>query len=99
MLPVQEAVRQSVKTFAELYPPDIFRDLRLEEVSISEDERTRQVMLSYRNTGIQDGAQNEDAATASFLRLGGWPGSTSRLYKTVTLDASDGFLVSVKNAR
>ncbi len=98
MLPVKEAVRESVKTFSELYAPEMFRDIRLEEVSISEDEKTWQVTLSYRNPDYRDEVQSSDEATKNLLRMTGWSGPPTRHYKTVALNASDGSLLSVKNA-
>ena len=100
MLPVQEAVKKSVKTFAELFPPDAARDLRLEEVSISEDERTWQVTLSYKNPDYDQEARPTDEAANNFLRAftASGTGVSARKFKTVTLNAADGNLLSVKNA-
>lgn len=98
MLPVQEAVKQSVKTFTELYPNDTFRDLRLEEVSITEDGRKWQVTLSYKNPDYGEESGPKYDPSKELLRMTGWTGPSPRHFKTVTLNSEDGSLLSVKNA-
>ncbi|MEO7029065.1 MAG: hypothetical protein ABI147_06645 [Acidobacteriaceae bacterium] len=102
MLTVKDAVKSSLIEFAEVFPSDRFQDLRLEEVSIAEDDSTWQVTVSYKNpdfeqelVALREANKNPLAAYAAQLKIERVP---TRHLKAITISVDDGSLVSIKNA-
>jgi hypothetical protein len=85
MISVKEAVKAATQFVADMFSAENPQGLRLEEVELSQDERTWYVTLSFIR-GITLGAM-------SALLSGG---SEGREYKTVTIRAADGVVQSVK---
>ena len=98
MLQVQEAVRRSLTTFAELFSNLDAQDLRLEEVSLTPDQSSWLITVSYKNPDYED--QKEDTPSTSGLQslLGAYREINRRLQKTIKLKADDGELVGIKTA-
>jgi hypothetical protein len=99
MLQVQEAVRRSLNTFIELFPNAELQDLRLEEVSLSPDESSWLVTVSYKNPDYKE-EQEDHSATSTGLSvlLGNYRGVSRRLNKTIKLRADNGEFVGIKSA-
>ncbi len=100
MLEVKQAVKTSIAIFQELFPPDTFREPRLEEVNLAEDDNAWRITLSYKNPDLEDdlAAQRAESRTLAGA-LGGSPSRIStRHFKSITIDANDGSLIGIKSA-
>lgn len=101
MLTVKDAVKSSLAEFAEIFPADRFQDLRLEEVSIADDNSTWKVTVSYKNPDFeQELAAYRESNKNLIAALGGTGiGQVpTRHFKAITIAVDDGSLVSIRNA-
>ena len=101
MLQVKEAVKASVAVFEELFPPEVFREPRLEEVSLSDDERSWRITLSYKNPDMEEELAAQRAESKSLAAAFGGNSSRTvptRHFKSVTINSADGSLVGIKSA-
>jgi hypothetical protein len=85
MISVKDAVKAATQFVADMFSAESPQGLRLEEVELSQDERTWNVTLSFVR-GATPGA-------AAALWSGG---SVGREYKTVAVRTADGVVTSVK---
>lgn len=95
MLQVQDAVRNSIELLGKMFPKEDVRDPRLEEVSLSEDEKFWLVTVSFSNPDYESKqAPTEPADIASLL----WKMNTPsrRTAKTIKLKSADGAFVGMK---
>jgi hypothetical protein len=85
MISLKEAVQAAKESVAEIFGDQQIAGLRVEEVEFEERDDCWQITLSFvRST-------NPGAVAAAFIG-----GDAGRAYKTVTVRASDGKVLSVK---
>lgn len=100
MVQVKDAVKLSLVAFNDLFPDDVHRDLRLEEVNLDEKSNRWEVTVSYKNPDYDEevAARKAGHKSMDFL-LGRNSNVPSRYYKTIRVKAEDGALVGIKNER
>jgi hypothetical protein len=101
MLSVKDAVKSSLANFAEIFPPDRFQDLRLEEVSIANDDETWRVTVSYKNPDFEEELAAYRESNKNLMAALGGNGLNqvpTRHFKAITISVEDGTLVSITNA-
>jgi len=89
MLTVKEAVQAAEQWVRELYPKQELEHLRLEEVTLSEDDRYWRITLGWVEPAVQM------PASISFA-LGKDIHVLPRVYKTLEVDAETGAVKSMK---
>lgn len=82
MIDVKEAAKRAAEYFADLYPPDTYADLQLEEVELTEDEKFWLITLSYKPERSTQPTQVE-----KLLNL---PPSVTRRFKQFKIDSENG---------
>lgn len=94
---VQEIVRKAITTFGELFPNEMKKDLRLEEVRLSDDEAIWSTTVSFKNPDTDDelALDQQSQSVAALLGVRRHP----RKYKTVTLRSGDGQLLGIVDAK
>jgi len=85
MIEVKQAVANAVGFLREIYDEEGLRDVRLEEVELSEDEGMWQITLSFHRAGGE--STSSDLAAAIF---------TKREFKTVAVSSATGKVQSMK---
>ena len=101
MLEVKDAVKVSLLTFSELFPSEIYRDLRLEEVDLSSDSQAWKITVSYKNPDLEDELRIKREESKAALSMLGNPKASeisSRTYKSISIDAEDGSLLGIRSA-
>ncbi len=93
---VQEAVRQSIQAFGNVFPPEMQKDLRLEEVALSKDEEVWLTTVSFRNPEASDVEISAPAPNSlAAMLIGNQP--QGRIYKTIRVRSVDGRLLGIGN--
>jgi len=93
---VQEAVRQSIQAFGTVFPPEMQKDLRLEEVALSKDEEVWLTTVSFRNPEVSDVEISAPAPNSLAAMLGARQ-PQGRIYKTIRVRSTDGRLLGIGN--
>lgn len=93
---VQDAVRQSISAFGAVFPPEMQKDLRLEEVLLSNDEAVWNITVSFRNPDLSD-VEISAPAPNSLAAMLGAKGPNGRIYKTIRVRSEDGRLLGISN--
>jgi hypothetical protein len=96
MLQVQDAVKRSLSTFAELFSDLKLEELRLEEVSLTPDESSWLVTVSYMNPDYEDQLENVPSTSGLQALMGTYRQLHRRLQKTIKIRADNGELVGIK---
>ena len=98
MVAVRDAVKLSLQNLQDIFPGELMTELRLEEVTLSDDERKWNVTVSFLNPDfereLESRAKNNNGL-AHVLNQG--QQVSLRRYKTVTVSAAEGKLLGVKN--
>ena len=98
MLKVQEAVKRSLSTFAELFSDVDGQELRLEEVSLSPDANSWLVTVSYKNPDYDEELGDAPSSSGLAALIGSYKQLNRRLRKTIKLRAEDGEFLGIKSA-
>ena len=93
---VQDAVRQSIQAFGTIFPPELQKSLRLEEVSLSPDEEVWLTTISFRNPDVSD-IEISAPAPNSLAAMLGAKQPNGRIYKTIRVRSTDGRLLGIGN--
>ncbi len=83
MIDVKEAARLAAEYFANLYDPNTYTDLQLEEVELTDDEKYWMITLSYKKT-------EEPPKPTQFEKILNLPISGGRAYKHFKIAADSG---------
>lgn len=89
MIDVKQAVKISLEYIKELYSGDEIRDLSLEEIEISEDNKFWLVTLAFTKQMMQHLNPMEAMTGPKY----------SRFYKEIKIDAESGLVRSMKNKK
>ena len=88
MLTIKEAVQRAEEWVRDLYPESDLHHLRLEEVTLSGDERNWEITLGWADKAVRQNSLS--AAFSSDLQV------LPRVYKTLLVDAETGVVKSMK---
>ena len=94
----RDAVVQSLRSYGEVFPPNLQDDLRLEEVRLSDDENLWLTTLSVRNPEHSHTQAAPEPAQNSLAALFN-ASPAKRIFKTIRLRSSDGTLRGIVDAR
>ncbi len=93
---VEDAVRESIKAFASVFGQTPQSDVRLEEVTLNDDESLWLTTVSYPNPDLPNVPAS--GSSVSFVEAYLNPSPKKRIYKTIRLRADDGRLIGISNA-
>lgn len=88
MLTVKDAVHAAEEWVRDLYPASALKHLRLEEVQLSDDEKTWHITLGWAERGVRENG----LAAALSREVSVLP----RVYKSLEVDAESGAVRSMK---
>ena len=94
---VKEVVQKAVTTFAEVYPEATKKDLRLEEVFLSDDELNWLTTVSYKNPDYDEEQSEQPLYSDLANMLGRASGPKRRIYKQVKFRADSGKFIGITN--
>lgn len=97
---VQDAVRRSISAFGDIFPAAAREDLRLEEVSLNDEESEWITTVSFPNPDYSDVEISRPAPNSLAEMLGhSTSGPSRRLYKEIHLRSVDGKLLGILNTK
>ncbi len=99
MLQVQEAVRNSLNAFEQVFDMEEMKEVRLEEVTLSSDEKFWLVTVSYLNPDYESELKSKVAQSSGLERMMGTQREFAqrRITKTIKLRSHDGSLIGITN--
>jgi hypothetical protein len=97
MIDIKEAVTAAVTQFEQLYPDSGYRDIRLEEVELTDDDKHWVITLSYMRPQTETAEETQGPASELLKGLAKM-GKHRRDYRTFRVDTDTGLVRSMKLA-